>query len=954
MLSIAIGANVQASGPQSIAIGQQNIASGAVSLAFGAGLTANQNNQTVIGKYNSTINTSNCLFIIGNGSSTSSVSNAMTVDIGGNVTATTFTGALNGTAARAISDEDGNNIKLNYASSISISGNTIILKNKNGTNLGDSITIPTTDISGKKNIQSAVSDPTASGNGLTFISTITQNTQGVITATKKTVQSASANQSGVVDTGEQTFAGNKTFSGTNTTIGRNIIRTNNSAPGQGDTTLSALGFKTGYPLFTDPTFLSGLNGIVYYNNVSGGNVVIIRDTYSNFGINSPGTESNYVIQIKNTGSAGPGCGGFFQSFQSRANAQFIQIFRALIPVGRNVQRASNPAGDYFQDEWLTSQAGTGKWEWYARRLICGQDGGLSTSGHVYIDGAVGSSSSPVVWYVAFCNVYDVTRADYDGLRTRYADSIAWSGITNKPTTLSGYGITDAKINNGTITLGGNTITPLTSHQDITGKANLVSPAFTGSPTAPTPSSTSSTTAIATKGYVDSAFAANDAMIFKGGLNGSATSPGNYTPLAQCGWTYKVATAGYINGVKMEVGDMLVCTVDTAAATSSNYTTINNKWLFIESNNDGYVIGPASSTANNIAVFSGTTGKVIKDSGFTIAKSVPSDAKFTDTTYSAGTGLSLSGTTFNHSNSTIATTTQAIYPIKIDAQGHISGYGTAVTPLTASSTLDATKLSGTIPTSCYTNTTYSSLTAASGGTAVSLVTTGEKYTWNNNYVKKSGDTMTGQLVLSSSGLKTSNTGGYSTDGNGNFHHLRNAPGDYWNIQNSTNNVKFLVYYDSGNVEAKGTITGTKVYGAVWNDYAEYRKDNPEEKEIQKPGRCVREVGDGTLALTTGRLQRGCEIISDTFGFAIGQSDGYNTPIASSGRVLAYLYEDRELARDFIGWPVCSGPDGTVSIMTEEEENRYSNRIVGTISEIPDYEEWGTGKVKVDGRIWIRIK
>lgn len=33
---------------------------------------------------------------------------------------------------------------------------------------------------------------------------------------------------------------------------------------------------------------------------------------------------------------------------------------------------------------------------------------------------------------------------------------------SNPTTLSGYGITDAKINNGTITLGSNTITPLTS------------------------------------------------------------------------------------------------------------------------------------------------------------------------------------------------------------------------------------------------------------------------------------------------------------------------------------------------------------------------------------------------------------------------------------------------------------------------------------------------------------
>ena len=44
----------------------------------------------------------------------------------------------------------------------------------------------------------------------------------------------------------------------------------------------------------------------------------------------------------------------------------------------------------------------------------------------------------------------------------------------------------------------------------------------------------------------------------------------------------------------------------------------------------------------------------------------------------------------------------------------------------------------------------------------------------------------------------------------------------------------------------------------------------------------------------------------------------------------------------------------SIMTEEEEEKYPSRIIGTISEIPDYEEWGTGKVKVNGRIWIRIR
>lgn len=40
-----------------------------------------------------------------------------------------------------------------------------------------------------------------------------------------------------------------------------------------------------------------------------------------------------------------------------------------------------------------------------------------------------------------------------------------SGKADKATTLSGYGITDAKISNGTITLGSNTITPLTSYTE---------------------------------------------------------------------------------------------------------------------------------------------------------------------------------------------------------------------------------------------------------------------------------------------------------------------------------------------------------------------------------------------------------------------------------------------------------------------------------------------------------
>ena len=47
-----------------------------------------------------------------------------------------------------------------------------------------------------------------------------------------------------------------------------------------------------------------------------------------------------------------------------------------------------------------------------------------------------------------------------------AHSHSFASLTGKPNTLQGYGITDAKIAGGTITLGTGTITPLTTHQSI--------------------------------------------------------------------------------------------------------------------------------------------------------------------------------------------------------------------------------------------------------------------------------------------------------------------------------------------------------------------------------------------------------------------------------------------------------------------------------------------------------
>lgn len=51
---------------------------------------------------------------------------------------------------------------------------------------------------GKKNTQTAVSNPTASGTATAFVDTISQNTQGVITATRKNLPTASTTVAGIV------------------------------------------------------------------------------------------------------------------------------------------------------------------------------------------------------------------------------------------------------------------------------------------------------------------------------------------------------------------------------------------------------------------------------------------------------------------------------------------------------------------------------------------------------------------------------------------------------------------------------------------------------------------------------------------------------------------------------------------------------------------------------------
>jgi hypothetical protein len=266
--------------------------------------------------------------------------------------------------------------------------------------------------------------------------------------------------------------------------------------------------------------------------------------------------------------------------------------------------------------------------------------------------------------------------------------------------------------------------------------------------------------------------------------------------------------------------------------------------------------------------------------------------------------------------------------------------------------------------------------------------------NSSYVKKTGDTISGKLQVNNLifGYQYTNSNnraafmwdkpgtGYTGMGaNGENSTIAfgpcNSDGDWltepyqhWKYFGSIwaggGNDNYGIHPWTNNYSTIGTESNRwwKVYATYilcntvtsnyWNDYAEYRQCAEREA-----GRVVQEVGDDSLVVTTKRLDHFVGVISDTWGFCQGETKKAKTPIAVAGRVLAYPYEDRNTYMP--GDCVCSAPNGTVSKMTREEIMMYPDRIVGTVSCVPDYERWGDpendrGDVEVDGRIWINIK
>lgn len=627
--------------------------------------------------------------------------------------------------------------------------------------------------------------------------------------------------------------------------------------------------------------------------------------------------------------------------------------------------------------------------------------------------------------------------------------------------------------------------------------------------------------LATKQYVDKILSANDAMIFKGILDNTHNLPDTH----ETGWTYRVNKAGTYAGKVCEIGDLVICIADGLSANNSH-------WTVAQTNIDGAVIGPNTSTANAVSTFADATGKVIKnnltvtinDTGLFTAPYIATgtdkthyfqSAKFRGegnaNTYYHAIDFGYSGHDqvdfheyggiWNFYRNTKGTAADGELVASIQPNGfHGNLNGNATTATTATKAGSADKVNNNLVIKLNSGTTEGTNQFTYNGSAAkdinitpaNIGAASNSHNHDSSYVKKTGDTMTGQLAIDKAGygfrvnngstgyIELSRDGGgaqlyglwdcikniwlvQSNGANVSFHgnadsatktlgdvnglqidtnylklsggimsgkitfkfttskpargvrlpvlsgQYQNGSGAYYstdlvdmigtastNVNNaavrfgSTNGATFITSGEGGcvfpsklnsnsvdcedisfcadggfnfwgNISNNGStytsymnMSGSKItayqplYGAVWNDYAEFR-----EGDTIEPGKCVIEVGDDTLITSTERMMPGANITSDTFGFAIGETEQAKTPIAVSGRVLAYPYESREEFKKNIGRPVCSGPNGTISIMTDEEYRNKGYCAIGTISAVPDYEEWGTGKVKVNGRVWIKV-
>ena len=208
----------------------------------------------------------------------------------------------------------------------------------------------------------------------------------------------------------------------------------------------------------------------------------------------------------------------------------------------------------------------------------------------------------------------------------------------------------------------------------------------------------STSEVYTKDEVDDLIDESmvSALEYKGTISTATTSPGAFTPAATKGNVYVVSGSGYINGVAVEEGDMFLCKAESvAAATSSNYSTIQASWNVVNVNWN--VVNAGEDKNGRLLPQDGTRYEIAKVGGHpimvgveanTTAGSVSASQKPThNNTFDIITGGSFSGNKLTFSTSTVKLPAESVLSVNsktgTDITGSHGGSFDVVTSITGS-------------------------------------------------------------------------------------------------------------------------------------------------------------------------------------------------------------------------------------------------------------------------------
>ncbi len=171
-------------------------------------------------------------------------------------------------------------------------------------------------------------------------------------------------------------------------------------------------------------------------------------------------------------------------------------------------------------------------------------------------------------------------------------------------------------------------------------------------------------------------------------------------------------------------------------------------------------------------------------------------------------------------------------------------------------------------------------------------------------------------------------------------LSDGGGDYLPVNTTATMPTGTTRYN-----CEGYLYATRLYGAVWNDYAEFRACD---KAIC-PGVVVIPVGDADKVKQCNKHRAaGARVVTDTYGIAIGKASEQDVAVAVSGRVLVHA-EDKAKLR--VGDAVCAGKHGMIVRMQRWEIILYPDRVLGVVSCIPTETNWHG--IPVSGRVWVEL-